>query len=111
MNKVASEISGDTIHLTTSELETLQGLFLIGAHSWTNFAQDKDAKELVNWIKVLTLCPEQYSGIEHGARSPVIALVRVLRQRSAYPETLTAWIKQHSTNRFLPYGSVADRLR
>lgn len=111
LNTVASEITGDTIHLTTAELETLRGLFLIGSHSWTNFAQDKDAEELVNWIKVLTLCPEQYSGIEHGARSPVIALVRVLRQRSAYPATLTAWIKQHSTNRFLPHGSVADRLR
>lgn len=111
LNTVASAVSGDTLHVTEEQLETLRSLFLIVSHSWTQFAQDKSNDELVSWIKVLTLCPEQYSGFEHGARSPVITLARVLRQRAAYPETLTAWIKLHSTNKFLPHGSIADRLR
>jgi hypothetical protein len=40
----------------------------------------------------------------------VIAIVRELRHRGSYPKELTAWIKAHTTNRFLPYGSLADRL-
>lgn len=111
LNTVASAIAGDTLPLTNEQLELLKALFLIGSSSWMKFAQDKDDEELVSWIKVLTLCPEQYSGFDHGARSPVITLARILRQRGTYPGSLTAWIKQHSTNRFLPHGSIADRLR
>lgn len=110
LNSVASAITDETLHLTAEQLELLKALFLIGTSSWTKFAQDKDDEELVSWIQVLTLCPEQYSGFDHGARSPVITLARVLRQRGTYPATLSAWIKQHSTNRFLPHGSIADRL-
>ena len=111
LNTVSSAIAGDTLHLTNEQLEQLKALFLIGSSSWIEFAQDKNDEELVSWIKVLTLCPEQYSGLDRGARSPVITLARILRQRGTYPASLTTWIKQHSTNRFLPHGSVADRLR
>lgn len=110
LNTLASAVVGETLHATPEQLELLRVLFLIGSSSWTKFALDKEDEELVRWIKVLTLCPEQYSGFDHGARSPVITLARILRQRGTYPDSLTAWIKQHSTNRFLPHGSIADRL-
>lgn len=111
LNTVAAAIDGDTLSLTTEQCELLKSLFQIGSSLWMKFAQDANDEELVCWIKVLTLCPEQYSGFDHGARSPVITLARILRLRGTYPNSLTAWIKQHSTNRFLPHGSIADRLR
>ena len=111
LNLVASEITDGKLQLTNGQLNILRSVYLISEHAWIKFAADKPDEELVNWIKVLTLCPEQYSGISHGARSPVIPLVRVLRQRDTYPATLATWIKKNSTNRFLPHGSLADRLR
>jgi hypothetical protein len=40
----------------------------------------------------------------------VIPLARLLKSRGDYPEDLTAWIRAHTGNRFLPYGSLLDRL-
>ena len=111
LKQVASQIIDDKLQLEPGQLDSLQAVYLINAHTWTSFAADKNDEELVDWIKVLTLCPEQYAGITHGARSPVIPIVRVLRQRGTYPSMLTSWIRLHSSNRFLPYGSLTDRLR
>ena len=47
---------------------------------------------------------------EAGAQSPVIALAAELRRRHAYPDDFTAWIKAHSSNRFLPHGNLMDKL-
>jgi hypothetical protein len=49
-------------------------------------------------------------GFETGPKSPVIALARALRKRGEYPDDLTAWIKVNTDNRFLPHGSLMDRL-
>ena len=65
---------------------------------------------LVGWARVLTLADESISGCDAGAKSPVIAIARLLRARGDYPDDLTAWIKSVSRNRFLPYGSLMDRL-
>ena len=41
----------------------------------------------------------------------MIALARLLRERDDYSAELTAWIRSVSSNRFLPYGSLSDRLK
>lgn len=111
LNHVASEIEDEKLRLEPRQLDTLRSLYLINAPTWTEFAADKSDEELNNWIKVLTLCPEQYSGFAVEARSPVIPIVRALRQRGTYSTKLNNWIKTNSSNRFLPHGSLADRLR
>ena len=111
LNRIASKITDNTLHLTSSQLASLRSIYPTNAHIWSEFSVNRTNEELVNWIKVFTLCPEQHSGFTDAERSPVITLVRVLRKRGSYPESLTSWIKQHSTNRFLPYGSLTDRLR
>ncbi|MCY3540684.1 MAG: hypothetical protein F4X56_06650 [Gammaproteobacteria bacterium] len=110
LNSLEIDTTDKQIQLTSEQLDILRVIFLIDARGWTEFAEDKNSAELICWIKLLSLVPEQYSGFDSGAKSPVISLVRVLRQRGGYPTYLTAWIKQHSTNRFLPYGSLTDRL-
>lgn len=71
----------------------------------------RESERLLGWLRALTLAEETIAGCEAGAKSPVIALARLLRQRGDYPADLTAWIKSVSGNRFLPYGSLMERLK
>ena len=71
-----------------------------------------DAEELDALARLFTVI-EQEPGLEAGAKSPVIALCRRLRRHldaDAFAE-LIRWIRVHSDNRFLPHGSLQDRLR
>lgn len=80
-----------------------------GKADWQAAAATLDSKALLALIRFFTLA-EQLPGWESGARSPVIPLARALKARGDYPDDLTAWIKAHTDNRFLPYGSLLDRL-
>ena len=71
----------------------------------------RDSARLVSWLRVLTLAECDVQGCDAGAKSPVIDIAGLLRERGDYPDDLTAWIRSVSANRFLPYGSLADRLR
>lgn len=96
--------------LTAMQQEKLRSVMKLSSPLWEKFVETADVETIVEWIKVLALCEETYSGFECGSKSPVIPLVRVLRRRSAYPTSLTLWIREHSKNRFLPHGSLLDRL-
>lgn len=71
---------------------------------------ERSSEQLVGWLRVLTLAEEAIPGCAAGAKSPVIQIARLLRERGDYPVALTAWIRSVSSNRFLPYGSLMDRL-
>ena len=68
-----------------------------------------DAVQLLALIRFYTLA-ESLPGWEAGARSPVIPMVAELKKRGEYPADLGVWIKERTDNRFLPYGSLLDRL-
>ena len=76
---------------------------------WKAAAVELDSDQLIALVRLYTLA-ERLPGWEAGARSPVIALARELKQRGDYPDDLTGWIKRNTDNRFLPYGSLMDRL-
>lgn len=80
-----------------------------GAVDWRAAAEGLSSGQLLALLRLFTLA-ERLPGWESGARSPVIVLAAVLKQRGDYPEDLTAWIKANTDNRFLPYGSLMDRL-
>jgi hypothetical protein len=44
------------------------------------------------------------------AKSPVVALMRVLKKRKTVPADLVSWIKANTSNRFLPHGDLMDLL-
>jgi len=74
---------------------------------------DALATEELDALARLFTVIEQQPGFEAGAKSPVIALARRLRNQidaDAFAE-LVRWIRAHSDNRFLPHGSLQDRLR
>lgn len=82
-------------------------------------AAELDAGTLEALVRLFTLL-ENRPGWAAGAASPVVPLFRSLRMRVQGDEpaaaavdvdALAAWVKRHSDNRFLPWGSLQDRLR
>lgn len=111
LHTLVNELDNETFSVTEQQREILGPVLRIQHNSWLEFAEKRSTDLLVGWIKVIVLCTKQYPELESGAKSPVIPLVRALRERGQYPTTLTTWIKSHSSNKFLPYGSLDDRLR
>lgn len=93
-----------------AEAAGLRQVMLADAAQHSALFESRASARLVAWLKVLVLAEEAIPGCEAGARSPAIAIARLLRARGDYPPDLTAWIKAASSNRFLPYGSLLDRL-
>lgn len=79
------------------------------ACDWAAASDSLDTVQLLALIRFYTLA-ERLPGWEAGARSPVIPMVAELKKRGEYPADLGAWIKERTDNRFLPYGSLLDRL-
>jgi len=108
--RAAGELDAERFGLSADRVSALSG---IARHDdktdWVGAAASLDSGDLVALIRLFTLA-ERLPGWESGARSPVIPLARLLKSRGDYPEDLTAWIRAHTSNRFLPYGSLLDRL-
>ena len=96
--------------LSAVQQEVIRQAVRASAESWTKFAQEQSSDAIVSWIRALTRAEMVLEGLELGDRSPVIALARLLKRRGDYPDDLTAWVKANTDNRFLPYGSLSDRL-
>ena len=110
VRRASAHLDDPGFGLDESELRLLAPVASLDAAQWTAAARAEAADELVAWIRFFTLAEARLRGFEAGAKSPVIPLARALRQRGEYPDGLTAWIKAHTDNRFLPHGSLLDRL-
>ena len=106
----STRLEDANLGLDEAQLQLLAPVMSLEADQWEAAARQEDAVELVAWIRFFTLVEARLPGFEAGAKSPVIPLARVLRDRGEYPADLTAWIRAHSDNRFLPHGSLLDRL-
>ena len=111
IRKACRNLDAGELGLTVGERGELAPLVTAGAEAWAAQVDATSSDELVGWIRFLTLAEARLPGFEAGAKSPVILIARVLRARGDYPVHLTAWIKANTDNRFLPYGSLADRLK
>ena len=81
------------------------------AHNdWSVHTGTLSEAELLSLIRLFTLGERQYATWAAGAKSPVAAMVSELKSRDALPADLNSWIKQHTKNRFLPYGDLIQRL-
>lgn len=103
-----SEHLGDLSSAVPEDLQSSQSaLMTLGKESWILSAADFSNEELIHLIRFFTLAEQQLEGWQAGAESPVIWLVKVLRQRRAAPDKeLLLWIKANSDNRFLPNGAL-----
>lgn len=83
---------------------------LLQHSGWQDAAAELDDAAIVNLIRFFTLGEMNHPAWKAEAKSPVVALTRVLKKRKAVPEDLIAWIKANTTNRFLPHGDLMDLL-
>ena len=110
LDVAAAQAASDALAVDSAVTALLRQVFAATADERADLFDDEPSPRLVGWARALTLAEETIPGCEAGAKSPVIALARVLRARGDYPHELTPWIRRVSSNRFLPYGSLMDRL-
>jgi hypothetical protein len=92
--------------LEGGESQRLTGLMRVDHARWAELAENLSGEELRHLIRFFAVA-ENLPGCEAGAQSPVIPLARALRERGEkLPRDLLQWLKQVSTNRFLPYGPL-----
>ena len=96
--------------LTALERAHFASLMSQAPDMWKDAGAKLTAQQVELLIRFFTLAEEGVSGWQAGAKSPVIPLVKVLKARGEYQRELTQWIKANSSNRFLPHGSLMDRL-
>ena len=108
--RAASDLEASDFGMERERISALSALARHdGTTDWRSAVSGLDSGQIVALVKFFTLA-ERLPGWEAGARSPVIPMAAVLKARGDYPEDLTGWIKAHTDNRFLPYGSLMDRL-
>ena len=114
---VLAELADAAVRLEEEDFglsrERISALAAVARHDdkadWKAAGAELESAQLVSLVRLYTLA-ERLPGWEAGARSPVIPLAAELKRRGDYPDDLTAWIKANTDNRFLPYGSLMDRL-
>ena len=90
--------------LEKAGVATQQAVMKLGVDAW-QVAEDCSVADLNHLIRVFTLI-EVLPGWDAGAKSPVIALVKILKARGKFDPDLRKWIKSNTDNRYLPYGSA-----
>jgi hypothetical protein len=106
----AARIDDPMLGLSADEIPRLAALMRHEPAAWHMAIKDRPSDDLVRLVRFFTVAEMRLRGWEAGARSPVIPIARELRRRGEYPHELTAWIREVSDNRFLPYGSLMDLL-
>lgn len=91
--------------LSATQIQANAGLMSLGADSWQNCELLAD-EALEPLVRFFTLAEMQLSGWDSGAKSPVIYLVKVMKDRGVFSPELRKWIKKNSDNRYIPNGSV-----
>lgn len=104
-----SAVPGDyQVQLSQEQVNLLAPL--LQHPGWTDAAAELGDAAIVSLIRFFTLGEMGHPAWKAEAKSPVVALVRVLKKRKAMPGDLVAWIKANTTNRFLPHGDLMDLL-
>ena len=106
----AGHPSENDFGLSPTDVERLAGAAHANLVDWQNATQHLDDDDLLALVRFYALAEARFNSWQAGANSPVIVMARALRQRGAWPAGLTAWIKSHTDNKFLPYGSLLQRL-
>ena len=103
-----AQIDEAELRLPSDEVAALAPVI---THSgWIDAAKNLSTADLIALIRLFTLGEGQFSSWQAGAKSAVVKLVRVMKQRKEMTPELSAWIKANSDNRFLPHGDLMDRL-
>ena len=100
----------DAFDVSEPDANLLREVMAANLDHWRELVESASSEALLKWLRATVLAEARLTGCERGAKSPAILIARTLRDRNAYPKDITAWIRSISNNRFLPYGSLLDRL-
>jgi hypothetical protein len=93
-------------HLGEGPFDIYKQATLVGSKQWLDFAETLTSEQRLRLIRAYTLL-EQIPTWQLGNNSPVISLFKVhKRLAGGIDQTLIQWIKDHTENRFLPFGSL-----
>jgi hypothetical protein len=93
--------------LSPQQIQALTPLMKQDIAFWHTAADKLGTAEVIHLIHFFTLAEEKNSQLFAGKQSPVIALNKLLKKRNTpLSKEELLWIKSHSSNRFLPNGSV-----
>jgi hypothetical protein len=106
----ARRLDSEDFGFTAQEIAELAGVSRHPDVDWVAPSQGLSDDDAIALIKLYTLAEGAFPSWQAGGKSPVIPLAAALKQRGAYPDDLTRWIKANTENRFLPYGNLMDRL-
>ena len=109
LHTASGQIDAPNFGLSEREVAKFAPLMRCALSEWKALTRGLDDARLVDLVRFFTLA-EALPGWQARERSPVIAFMAELRSRKAVPDDLGAWIRAHSDNRFLPWGSLLDRL-
>jgi len=92
--------------LSEEDKQRLAGLMQIEQDTWRAAAESLPEADLLHLLRFFAVA-ENLPGWEAGAKSPVIPLAKILRQRGArLNKPLLQWLREVNTNRYLPYGPL-----
>ncbi|MCW8126489.1 hypothetical protein [Microbulbifer halophilus] len=92
--------------LETADMQASH-LIRLPTQRWLEESEAWDSEQLWQLIRFFTLAEKQLPGWDAGAESAVIPLAKALRRRKTpLDKEQLLWIKQHSDNRYLPYGPL-----
>lgn len=105
---IASVTSGELQEENLSDQDrTASQLVRLPAQHWLDESEHWQAEEIWQLIRFFTLAEATLPGWDAGAESAVIPLAKSLRRRQQpLSKEQLLWIRQHSDNRYLPYGPL-----
>jgi len=92
--------------LNETQIQQQAALMQLPEPDWLTACDPLTSNELIALIRFFTVA-ENLPGWQCGEKSPVIWLTRMIKKRGEkLDKELLLWIRTHSNNRFLPYGSL-----
>lgn len=89
----------------TPDLEWIQPFAQLDKKIWLQAGAELKPEQLVKLIKLFTLCEAQ-GNWSLGEKSAVIPLFKLLKKQTGIDRELVQWIKQHTDNKYLPFGPL-----
>ena len=105
-------------HANMNELDTLATVLSeqdknaypcidVDPQQWLELLEQYDNQKLVMLIRFFAAIEAQLNEWQAGAKSPAITIYRLLKSRGEkLDKSELLWLRQHSTNRYIPYGNV-----
>ncbi len=94
-------------YFNEQELQNHSAMMKLDKENWLKAIADLEEAQLLYLIEFLTLAEKQNSKWQAGADSPVIYIVKFMRQnKMPLSKDKLLWIKANSDNRFLPNGPL-----